>query len=67
MSDRRHVSALRDRRDERTLHRRLARLFERGGGAPEPDDPIELASERVCVNSGRLLDRRGAVRRPPTE
>jgi hypothetical protein len=66
MSDRRYVSHLRDRRDERTLHRRLARLFERGG-APEPDDPIELASERVCVNSGRLLDRRGAVRRPPTE
>ena len=66
MTDRRHVFHLRDRREERTLHRRLARLVERGA-APEPDDPIELASERVCVNSGRLLDRRGAVRRPPTE
>lgn len=66
MSGSGYATHLRVRREERTLRRRLARLFARGG-APEPDDPIELASERVCVHSGRLLDRRDAVRRPPTE
>jgi len=66
MSERAYASHLRARREERTLRRRLASLFARGA-APEPDDPIELASERVCVHSGRLLDRRDAVRRPPTE
>ncbi len=66
MSDQRYVFHLRGRRDERTLHRRLARLLA-AGGTPEPDDPIELASERVCVQSGRLIDRRASVRRPPTE
>jgi hypothetical protein len=68
MSDWRYVLHLRRRADERALRRRLARLFASvgDGAAPEPDDPIELASERVCVHSGRLLDRRRRVRRPPT-
>jgi len=65
MSDRRYRENLLGRRDERTLRRRLASLFT-AGTAPQPDDPIELAPERVCVQSGELLDRRRRVRRHPT-
>jgi hypothetical protein len=52
------------RREERVLRRRMARLL--ATGAPEPDEPIELAPERVCPRTGELLDRRRVVRRPPT-
>jgi len=63
VGDRRYRLHLFARREERALARRMERLR---GGAPQQDEPIELASERVCPRTGELLDRRRVVRRPPT-
>jgi hypothetical protein len=65
MADRRYRQSHLDRREERALRQRWARLLA-AGGAPLPDPPIELAPERVCVQTGALLDRRGRVRGHPT-
>jgi hypothetical protein len=65
MSDRRYHLILSGRREERALRRRLDRV-QHAGGAPQPDEPIELAPERVCLRTGQVLDRRARVRRPRT-
>jgi hypothetical protein len=65
MSNRRYHLFLSGRREERALRDRLDRV-RRAGGAPQPDEPIELAPERVCLRTGEVLDRRVRVRRPRT-
>jgi hypothetical protein len=65
MSNRRYHLFLSGRREERALRHRLDRV-RRAGGAPQPDEPIELAPERVCLRTGEVLDRRARVRRPRT-
>jgi hypothetical protein len=52
------------RRDEPAARTRRARIAP-PGSAPVLDDPIELAPERVCVRTGRLLDRTAPARRTP--
>ncbi|HTE55569.1 MAG TPA: hypothetical protein VK698_32165 [Kofleriaceae bacterium] len=65
MAERGYRQFLRRRREERAYRRRWERLVA-AGIAPVLDDPMELAPEQICVNTGELLDRRAASRRGPT-